>query len=89
MIHPQEEALCLSSCMMEGAKVTGAFTLQDGKVEKVPVKVLCSFCDEPATHLVAARYYPEHYDLLCAACVVRGLAEGWYPYGVKIRKRKV
>jgi hypothetical protein len=67
-----------------GTRITGAFSLRDGKCKRVDA--LCSFCDEPAEYMVAARYYPEHYDLLCAKCVTRGLAEGWYPYGVRIRK---
>ncbi len=59
----------------------------DGEHKAVKVEGFCSFCcDEPATHMVAAKYYPEHYDLLCVSCVGHGLGEGWYPHGAKIRK---
>lgn len=75
--------LGLMGLIPAGSRITGAFSLRDGKRKKV---ALCSFCDEPAEYMVAARYYPEHYDLLCAKCVTRGLSEGWYPYGVRIRK---
>lgn len=71
-----------------GAKVTGVFSLRNGKRTDVQVSPLCSCCDNPGTHLVAAKDDEDnHHELICLGCLANGLAKGWYPYGVKIRKR--
>jgi len=82
-----------------GAKITGVFQTENGQCMEarfVDVSTLCSCCNcEPATHLVAMKYHEGYmasmsvlYNPVCLACVIHGMTEGWYPYGVKIRKRK-